>query len=380
MDSLIETYFPETMKISNNFKSFLYQPERVSLNSQDDITGTNEGNDKFNYSKFTIRLSRPCLNVKSIQLLRCSLPTPLPSFPNTELVFWYYRITTARLNLPRIASEIGFVRLLPSTYVSYLYAEAAVGFPQIAGNEYGYNRSFTDYQDLVDELNRAAANDPCNGVSPATIPNYYPNDITFGYDQRTNRIYFVGNEPGLWYVPVSFEDPNLTDIDPGPPFNTGYLVNQNFALLTANPAIGASSLSVPEGQQYNPYRPLSLRLGWTWNNQPNENKSLQITYTGAKNYAQTYADLVHTSDAYIYVNFVGASSLDSAGNSGLLSVVPLNTANNAVGFFNNVMSNPLTKIPTQIQEIEIRLKDDAGNDLMLPNSAIVNLELGFTYH
>jgi hypothetical protein len=375
MEALIETYFPETMKISSAFRSFAFQPERVSLNSQDDITGANEGNDKFGFYSFTIRLARPCLNVKSLQLLRCSIPTPLPSFPDNELVFWYYRSTNP--SVPNTKANLAFIRLLPNKWLSFLYPKPAVGYPLIAGNQYGYNRSFTDYQDLVDELNRACANDPSNGSSPGTTPNFYANDITFGYDQRSNRIYFTGNTAGYYYTPVSYEDPNLTNQTNG---STGFQILQQFSLLTANPAIGAGSLTDPDGQNYNPFRPLSLRLGWTWNNQPTQNTQYLITAQGQQNYASTYADLVYSSDVYIYVDFIGASSLDSAGNSGLLAVVPLNTANNAVGFYNNVLSNPLTKIPTQIQEVRIVLKDDAGNQLILPNSAVVNLEIGFAYH
>jgi hypothetical protein len=226
-------------------------------------------------------------------------------------------------------TNLAFIRLLPSTWLSYLYNQALVGYPLVPGTTYGYDRSFTDYQDLVSELNLACANDTSNGSSPGTTPNFYANDIQFGYDQRTNRIYFTGLTAGRYYVPASYEDPNITNISSG---TTGFNVLQTFQLLTSNPAIGAGTFYSPSGQDYNPFRPLSLRLGWDWNNQATVQTNYLTTASGVKNYAFTYADLVYSSDVYIYVSFVGASSLDSAGNSGLLSVVPLNTPNNANWF------------------------------------------------
>ena len=372
---LIETYFPDRMQISQVFKSFAFQPERISLNSQDDITGENESNNTFAYSRFTIRLAKPCLNVKSVQLLRCSIPTPLPSFPDNELFFFYYRLPTP--DAAKTYQRLAFVRLLPSTWLAALYPEPQVGTPLLPGSTYGYNRSFTSYQDLVNELNLAATNDPCNGAAPGQLPNFYPGDITFHLDARTNRIYFTGNTAGIDYVPASFNDPLITVQTPG---SIGRLIQQRISQLTSNPPVGAGQFNAANGQEYNPYRPLSLRLGWTWNNVQGANTAFQTTATGIPNYANTYADLVYSADCYIYVSFVGSSSLDSAGNSGLLSVVPLNTANNAVGFYNNVMANPLTKIPQQLFEVEVSLKDDAGNEFLLPNSAIVNLEIGLSYH
>ena len=96
-------------------------------------------------------------------------------------------------------------------------------------------------------------------------------------------------------------------------------------------------------------------------------------------YGNTYANLVNTAGIYLYVDFVQGSGEDSAGNGNLLSVIPINTANNSVGFYDKVTENTLKKIPSQIQSITVSMRDEIGNPFNLPNSAIVNFELGFSY-
>jgi hypothetical protein len=97
------------------------------------------------------------------------------------------------------------------------------------------------------------------------------------------------------------------------------------------------------------------------------------------NTANSYANLVNTNNVSIYLTLLGSSSLTSSGQGALLATVPINAGNNVVGFYNDVMNNPLTKIPEFIQELQIQLRNDDGEDFILPNSATVNFEIGLQY-
>ena len=89
MNELIEQ-FPDEAKINQDFKSSIFQPERLSLCSNDDIQpssytpGVNEQTFPYNtstghypseyFSEFRVRLARPLRNVKSMQLLSAVIP------------------------------------------------------------------------------------------------------------------------------------------------------------------------------------------------------------------------------------------------------------------------------------------------------------------
>ena len=148
MDSLIEQ-FPETVSFSDvSYKSQIFQPERISLNSSDN---SSQNRNPFYYSQFLIRLIKPCVGVKSTQLLRASFPTPIPSLPENSLVFWYYRYPNA--SVPTSSTQ------LSTNYLYFIRLNPSWSQPEILGTNYGYNRSFTDYNDLVSELNIAANNE-----------------------------------------------------------------------------------------------------------------------------------------------------------------------------------------------------------------------------
>jgi hypothetical protein len=73
------------------------------------------------------------------------------------------------------------------------------------------------------------------------------------------------------------------------------------------------------------------------------------------------------------------STQDSNGKAGLLSVVPMNASNLAVGYYQNNFNNPLTKVPDIISEIQILLVTESGDPFYLPNSAVVTLEMYVLY-
>ena len=95
--------------------------------------------------------------------------------------------------------------------------------------------------------------------------------------------------------------------------------------------------------------------------------------------ADNYANLVYTNTVSLYADFTGGSTYDSMVNTQLLACVPMNASNLGVTFYNTTLYCPLTKISDQIYEIEIRMLTDTGLPYVIPNSAIVSLELALTY-
>ena len=384
MEQLLDL-LPDTMNLSSNaYRSYIYQPDRISLNSQDDITAEEQNTNSESFAGFTIRLASPCIKVKSLQLLRASIPTPVTNIPDVETTFWYYALQKNSTPgqppyyLPA-ESNLRWVRLLPS-YMP----------PELVGTQYAYNRTFTDYSDLVSELNKACQNDTLAGFnysnsSAAILPglaSWVKSDISFVYNTTYNKIQMIGANSNLYYLPASYNDSNIFGSNMGA--ETLRIYSQNTFGLYGQ---------YGQGQPYRAGYTLDLRLGWTWNGAPTTEENFRNlmrpvpTYTTGLgsfsntlvNTANTYANLVYSGNCSIYLTLLVGSSLDSAGNSALLATVPLNATNNAIGFYNNVLSHPLRKIPEYIQEIQISLKDDNNQDFFLPNSAVVNFELGLSY-
>jgi hypothetical protein len=309
-----------------------------------------------------------------VRLLRAVIPTPVPSLSDSDLIFYYYRYTNATVpTSPQelTAANLYFVRLNPSWIP-----------PELIGTQYAYNRTFQSYADLVTELNIATQNE---WLSTINEPSWIQGDITFTYDTRFNKIAFTGNSSFHTYIVAGKNDPNIQIL------NTH--LNNYMGLYT--PVSGWFGRPNPINTTN-----LNYRLGWTWSG-GNLNTTTSylndfynmirptppsLTYPGPAplnitrtNYAQTYACLVNTQNITVYIDWIGGSSQDSAGNSGILGTIPLNTLNNGVGFYTNITSDFLEKIPPQIYEIQVTFKDDEGNDFFLPNTAVVNLELGFSY-
>lgn len=81
-------------KTTEEFHSFINQPERVSISSDSDISVAQSqfGIQEESYYTFKVAIKRPFLNVKSIQLLRASIPNAVTNIPDNQNTFWYYRL------------------------------------------------------------------------------------------------------------------------------------------------------------------------------------------------------------------------------------------------------------------------------------------------
>lgn len=359
-------HFPDTVPFANSqYHSLIYQPDKISLNSYDTIV---EPDTVFTSASFTIRLQKPALNVKSVELLRASFPTPVTNIPDQCCTFWYYRY-------PSGSTPPTYVSQLNPSYLYCIRLQPSWVPPELVGTQYAYNRTFTDYNDLITELNKATAADPAS----ASI-QFIANDITFSYNATYNKIVMTGNNTTAKYCIAGQQDKNVAAA-----------VNQ----LRINTSLPGGVFGYAgQGQPYNTSGySLAQRLGWSWNGASATDRidfanqfRPTLTYIGFEsplstrvNIANNYANLVNTACVYVYVDWVGGSSQDSQGNGGLLGAIPLNAGNNSVGFFDKVISNPLSKVPPQLQEIRVLLKDENGNPFNLPLTAQVNLELGFSY-
>ena len=336
--------------------------------------------------------------------------------------------------LPEPTTEyLRMVRLLPSTYKAELF-EPAFGqddeYPP--ASTYGFNKTFTDYQDLATELAKSCSADPAYDVAVQIgegFPIFEPEDISITYNQSLNKFIFIGNNGYEYttqttlhsYLSAGYEDPNLWLL--GNPNDYPVNAPSLFEYTTAScSGLGDFPLLTGiKGQPYKEYRTLNLRLGFTWNGilsldlfpinttalvadtaRPAsvlltflnrlrpipeyffiESSPLRLRgvgpFTNSEYTADSYADLVYTNTVSLYADFTGASTYDSVANTQLLACVPMNASNLGVTFYNTTIYCPLTKISDQIYQIEIRMLTDTGVPYLVPNSAIISLELALTY-
>lgn len=456
MEKLLELFPDENIQLKQ-YRSFVNQPERIQITSQEDINDY-DPNTLTSYYNFRVRLPRPALNVKTLQLARASIPNAIPNIPDTECTFWYYALPTVssgniyednngapgdlayifdtsgnvftpvnvlvpnaavyfdsgnfvigihnytfdlatvkpgNVNVPCIENNdtdywieytspqradlrinyLRYVRLMPS------YAQ-----PELMNNfTGGFNRTFIDYDDLVSEVNNATTDDPLNGELSNEVVGefkFVPNQISFDYNTRFNKIVFTGLDTLYSYCPAAADDENL--------FIAAKELQDRDKQNTRFQFSGAIQIIQP----FTPYRDLNLRLGFTYATYPPGENFLNMLrpippyiqsspilqeFSKYDHVAPGYADLVYSSCCHIYCDITGGSTVDSILNKALLASIPLNTPNLGVGFHSLPLNNPLTKIVEQIYEIYIELRTDTGQPFYLGNNAIVSLELILTY-
>lgn len=378
MEELLEN-FPNATEAQKDYKSFIFQPERLAISSNDDITGSRqvaytvkaaEGHKAAEtFSSFRIRLLRPLRNVKNIQLLSAVVPNATQNIPDNSVIFFYYRIRPVNQSLQGawdanaqylpgdIVNFLGnyFVAMLPSVNyqpvggqlgiwwlpftlpanqnrpnyydlnpwrIQAVFLTPTFAFPPEETNlVLLYNRTFVDYPDLVSSLNFCADS-----------PNAsFPKDVTFAFQPTLNKMMFVPS-PGyinsdIYYLPCGYEDPNIELA----------MANSKNPLSVLYPLFNTYQLSDIFAKNYN----LNLRLGFTWNGVfPNPFTvgniytddtfpSLLYFYLRARDPALTtvpvyasnvliannYGDLVNTSCVRVYADFALGSTQDSLGST-----------------------------------------------------------------
>lgn len=91
MEQRLQELFPDQIVQIREYQSFVNQPERIQISSQQDIQDY-DPNTLTSYYNFRVRLSRPALNVKSIQLARASIPNAVTNIPDQETTLWFYAL------------------------------------------------------------------------------------------------------------------------------------------------------------------------------------------------------------------------------------------------------------------------------------------------
>jgi hypothetical protein len=482
MEQQLLDIFPDENVPVRNFTSFINQPERIQISSQEDISDYDQ-NTLTTYFNFRVPLPRPALNVKSVQLARANIPNAVASFPNTECTFWYYAIPnssagfiydynplnpavpgdavrsftisgdvfnppgTVRFVNDRIffdgsgqvaRADISGLVLLAGIQYTYDMGEAQSEVPtkMYAPNGdfdfwieytdtvqgqlfkpnylryfrllpdtvppelfldedndqlYGFNRIFDDADDLAEELTFSTLNDIQLNQDDNGIPGefkFVQGMVTCEYNSTFKKFVLRINpvvQDLFAIMPCASDDPNW------------YAAAQELAERDDNISGLIGDFGVESAiQPFVEYRNLNLRLGFNWAAYPVRLSDLQNmirphpslygqALTSGRDYtsfdlsAPGYADLVNTACIHIYTDITGGSTVDSIVNKALLGSVPMNTTALGVGFHSLPLNNPLTKIPTQINEIYIEMRNDTGQPFLIGNNAVVSLELILTY-
>lgn len=383
------------------FKSRVNQPTRVFINSSDDPSDL--GNVGFN--SFRINLQTPILNAKKLQLLRTTIPNAQINIPDYMLTFWYYSLPTA--TTAPAAASLRCVRLYPSNYVA----------PAALGTAFTKNRFFSDPADFVTQLNLAAA---AGGDNVTYNPNWVAGDVSFSYNATTKQISMTGLTAGRFYAIAGWNDPIVigtltpnagsawaantsytqgsivtnggnrfiaqTNSAGTAVFNTDGAFLQIGGLVTMPNFTGAGTSPQPSLPQYT----LNLRVGYAMSGNAAAGQITvgNVRYANLTNTAfanavaippDSYPNLVYTGSIYLYSDMVAGSSVCSNTAHNLLAVIPVNAPQLGVVQYVAATLTWLDKIPDNIYEINILIQDENNQPFNLPDSAVVNVELGIAY-
>lgn len=170
------------------FRTMLNQPNFVAISSADKV----DENSSSGFSSFRVNLPRPILQAETIQLVNANIPQCVQNIPDTACVFWYYKMSAYSGELPCL-NNLHFVRLLPSYYKKEFIENE---------NDYGYNQTFTSYQDVEEQLALACLQDLgnvqyANYVQPSETnlisSRFLPNDISITFNSDINKFEMKGN-------------------------------------------------------------------------------------------------------------------------------------------------------------------------------------------
>lgn len=343
---------------SSMIRSKVNQPDRVFANSNDDVTnGPTAG-----FYEFTARFRTPILGAKKIQLLRATIPNAVVQIPDYCLCFWYYRVAAAT-SVPNTA-QLWNVRLYPSNW-------------QISSNG-TKNRFITGGQDLVNLLNTAAA---VGGDATANNPFWNGSagaDVVFSWDAVRNQITFAGTGIGggaQYYAAAGYNDPNVIAA-----INAGTVV-------MANPVGGGTTV-----QPLVVGSTLNLRVGYAMSGNgalvsQGTQGVVQLANLTNTAYVATatvpvdsYPNLVYTGSVYLYADIIMGSSLGSGNQHNLLAVVPVSGPQLAVTNYVAATLTWLSKLNSDtLYDLRVSMYDDNNQPYVLPDNAVVNVELGVSY-
>lgn len=329
-----------------DFKSRVNQPDRLFLNSSDDVTNVRNAR----FDRFEIRLATPILDAKRAQLLRATIPNALVNIPDYALCFWYYRLpVSGGFSQPRTLSQLACVRILPSWFAN--------GSGYLSGMP--VNSYYATPQDLVNALNLSANNDS------TTFNSFYQQgDVAFAYNSVTKKISVTGTNTNYIYDMAGYGSPIVQSASP---ITVPTYLYGNSGITT--------TIVQPQIAQYN----LNLRCGYA---QPNDFTTGGQPWTqvgGTSILFDSFPNLIYTQCYYLYASIVAGSSLGSNNTHNLLSVVPCSSAQLGVTNYTALTLNWLTKVPDNIYSVIIEIRDDNNIPVYLPDNAQINIELALKY-
>ena len=417
--------------------SFLNQPDRISLNSEDDPNTKADGD----FARFTIQYSTPVLQPRQMALLRATIPFVSLQVSDYQLCFFYYGGLSTATTTPT-ADKLRCIRLFPRQW--QLGATAGTNM-----------RWCNTPADLVTLLNTAAGT---SGDNTTNNPYWVVNDVTFSYSTTTNQITFNGNGSAGsgYYCNAGYADPNVnavitqnqrsvrgltisatgggvvqyacsdtTFIVVGTSvtisgfsvagyngtFTVTVVTSTTFTVSNSTtgtstttgsvgfaPLLGAITMPNTGGsgttiQPLVPNQTLNSVLGYSYSGQflpPqsfNASANQLCTNLGGISLIKTasvpvdsFPNLVATQCLYIYSTVFGASGNTSSGQKNLLAVIPVNATNLQV--INYIPQTPFftsTKLSQQVYSFDVEIRDDNNQLFYLPDSANVNLEIGIKY-
>jgi len=364
----------EFMKVYSAYNSAIYQPNKISINSKDDSSEIVYADDKPGFfNTFRINFKAPILNVKSLNLLKTTIPIITTNIPDQELVFWYYRLPLQSPFSEPVPPEIQYlkcIRIQPSYYSR-----------DLVNPIYPINRYYDTYSDLLYDLNLACLNDMNN-------PYFESGDISMALDLSSNKFSFTGNnvydefgQLQYFYIYAGYDNP---DVLLASELLKGYTVN-NFGIQ-----------GMP-GQPFTRGRTLNVRLGMTWSGITSDQifyknhlrpvpdytlNALSLIHETSTYTAESYANLVYSQNCNIFCNLTASSSYSSenGGTPNFLLSVPLNTSALGVSYYNNTQHYFLTHVPREIYTVEFQLRTDMNEEFYFPDSENINLEIGFEFY
>lgn len=352
---------------------------------------------------------RSLLNVKSIQLYSASIPQAQTNITNSEIIFWFYKIPTllsstvgawTLLTVYTVSQVVTFngryygcyktippgVNPNPSIDTAHWYDAGTTGTtpnwlvlaPSVRSNYLvyfflvdsytppetydpadlnliGWNKTFTDYQDLLTEVNRAA--------STTVFEEDGENLITFTFDTRFNKFKVDRVSGGTNYFFL-------------PPFSdTVYqAANVNFP-LSLNMRLGfTQQLDIPDVLSSNPWTNNYIFVTFSDNviGLANDRGNTYRT-------AESYPNLNYTNRVNVFADVVRSSSFDTFTGGELLASVPMNAGNLGVVLYQAVYPNKLVNVPPEIYDIFFYFETDNKIPYLFPKSATISLELALEY-
>lgn len=346
------------------YKSYVNQPTRAFISSNDDTNQTNTAG----FNSFQARFLTPINNATRAQLLRATIPNAAVNTPDYALMFWYYRLPTAT-TVPTDA-YLRCVRLYPSSFV-----------PFSGYTTYSKNRFFTDPSDLVSALNVAAAT---GGDNNTLNPYWTAGDISFAYNSTSKQITFTGTGSGVYYANAGWGDSIVLAAQAG----TGATGIVKVPQYTASPT--TNNYPQPFIANYT----LNLRLGYAMSGDSIYNPPGTIGVSAVSSYANltnttfasgtavpadSFPNLVYTGSITLLSDVVAGSSIGSGRQQNLLAIIPNNSPQLGVIQYVAATLTWLTSIPKNIYEITVQMFDENNQPFNLPDNAVVNLEIGFSY-